>query len=119
MSAGVSADPRVALEVLSRQIAAVHKISRELSNTLDLDERLRDILTVSMDAVDASAGTIYLHRAADDSLVFRHVVGPKARELTGRAISASEGVSGQVFRTGRPEITNHPRSTAEFRADVG
>src|SRR5215467_11629366 len=81
-----------ALEARNRQIAAVHTISRLLSSTLDLDERLRDILTVSMEAVDAVAGTIFLHRPADDKLVFQYVVGAKAGELTGRAINATEGV---------------------------
>src|SRR6185436_16525023 len=107
------------LQVRNRQISAVHEISRELSATLDLDERLKQILAISMDAVDAVAGTIYLYRQADDKLVFRHVVGEKANELTGLAISAKEGVAGAVFQSGEALITNKPQETTGHRADVG
>src|SRR5688572_32776865 len=86
-----SRDPEVrrlreTLAARNRQIAAVHGISRMLSSSLDLEDRLRDILAVSLDAVGAAAGTIFLHRPEDDMLVFRYVVGEKARELTGLAM---------------------------------
>ncbi len=116
MTANGSTD---SLEARNRQIAAVHKISRLLFSTLDLDQRLRDILTVSMQAVDAAAGTIFLHRPGDDKLVFQYVVGEKAAELTGRAIGANEGVAGSVFQTGKPEITNRPREDSHFSPNVG
>ena len=41
------------LAARNRQIAAVHSISRLLSSSLDLEDRLRDILTVSLAAVGA------------------------------------------------------------------
>src|SRR5947208_2719806 len=91
------------LEVRNRQINAVHTISRELSKTLDLDERLNHILSVSIETVNATGGTIYLYRTADDKLVFRNVFGEKARELTGLAISAHVGVCGAVFQSGKPQ----------------
>jgi signal transduction histidine kinase len=107
------------LEVRNRQITAVHTISSLLSSTLDLDERLRDILTVSLQAVDATAGTLFLYRAEDDKLIFRYLVGPKAAELTGRAMNASDGVAGAVFQSGQPQITNQPRKIAGHRGDIG
>ena len=70
---------RDTLAARNRQIAAVHVISRMLSSSLDLEDRLRDILTVSLQAVGAVAGTIFLHRAEDETLVFRYVVGEKAQ----------------------------------------
>src|SRR5437588_7801804 len=107
------------LKLRTRQINAVHTISRQLSSTLDLDERLRQILTVSMDAVDAAAGSIFLHRANDDKLLFRHVVGGGGDELLGVAISATDGIAGAVFQSGEPQITNRPRESTTHRADVG
>jgi signal transduction histidine kinase len=107
------------LEVRNRQINAVHTISSLLSSTLDLDERLRDILAVSLQAVDAAAGTIFLYRAEDDKLVFRYLVGPKAAELTGHAMNASDGVAGAVFQSGNPQITNRPRESIAHRGDIG
>src|SRR5689334_556424 len=89
-------DPREILEARNRQIAAVHVVSGLLSSSVDLDDRLRYVLNASLHAVGAVAGTIYLHRPEDDALVFRYVVGEKARELTGRAMPASTGLAGAV-----------------------
>ena len=89
-----------------------------LSSSLDLEDRLRDILTVSLQAVGAVAGTIFLHRAEDETLVFRYVVGEKAKELTGQAIATTTGLAGAVFRSGQSQITNHPREAAEHDQEV-
>ncbi len=99
------------LELRNRQIAAVHTISRLLSSTLDLDQRLHDILRVSLDATEASAGSIALYRPSDNKLVFQYVVGPKSAELTGMAIPVTGGVAGNVFRTGEAQITHHEAPT--------
>jgi signal transduction histidine kinase len=107
------------LAARNRQIAAVHSISRLLSSSLDLEDRLRDILTVSLEAVGAVAGTIFLHRAEDETLVFRYVVGEKARELTGQSIPTTSGLAGAVFRSGRSQITNRPQEAVEHDREVG
>src|SRR2546421_11292555 len=112
-------DLRSALNLRNRQINAVHLISRVLSSSLDLDDRLRDIMTISLEAVDAGAGTIYLYRPNDDKLVFRLVVGPKAAELTGRVMNATDGLAGAVFQSGEPRITNRPREAEGFDRPVG
>jgi signal transduction histidine kinase len=107
------------LAARNRQIAAVHAISRTLSSSLDLEDRLRNILTVSLEAVGAVAGTIFLHRQADESLVFRYVVGEKAGELTGQSIPTTSGLAGAVFRSGTSQITNRPQEAAEHDREVG
>jgi signal transduction histidine kinase len=112
------ADVREVLEARNRQIAAVHVISRLLSSSLDLEDRLRHILSVALDAVGASAGTIYLYRPGDDTLVFRYVVGEKATELTGHAMNAASGLAGAVFRTAKSQITNRPQDAAEHDTAV-
>ncbi len=110
---------RATLAARNRQIAAVHAISRMLSSSLDLEDRLRDILTVSLEAVGAVAGTIFLHRPTDESLVFRYVVGAKARELTGQSIPTTTGLAGAVFRSGTSQITNRPLEAVEHDREVG
>lgn len=122
--APASADPdarrlRETLAARNRQIAAVHDVSRLLSSSLDLEDRLRDILAVSLEAVGAAAGTIFLHRQEDDTLVFRYVVGEKAPELTGLSIPTTSGLAGAVFRSGRSQITNRPHEAAEHDREVG
>jgi signal transduction histidine kinase len=112
------ADVHETLDARNRQIAAVHVISRLLSSSIDLEDRLRDILTVSLQAVGAVAGTIFLYRVRDDTLVFRYVVGEKAAELTGQAMRAASGLAGAVFRLGRSQITNHPHDAIEHDIEV-
>jgi len=116
---GTLEELQATLAVRNRQIDAVHRISRELSSTLDLEQRLKRILDVSMEAVDAEAGSILLHRASDNRLVFRYLTGPKAGELTGYAMDARDGVAGQVFQTGQALITNRPRESSSHRPDIG
>ncbi len=111
-------DVRETLDARNRQIAAVHVISRLLSSSLDLEDRLRDILTVSLQAVGAVAGTIFLYRSQDDTLVFRYVVGEKAAQLTGQAIHAGHGLAGAAFRSGHSQITNHPEDAIEHDLEV-
>lgn len=109
-----------ALMIRDRQVAAVHTITQRLFSRLSLDERLHDILQVSIQAVDCEAGSVYLHRVSDDSLVFRHVAGPSASsELEGQTISAHEGIAGCVYQTGSAEITNNPSGSGEHRRDIG
>lgn len=111
-------DEQATLEARNRQIAAVHTISRLLSSSLDLEDRLRDILTVSLQAVGAVAGTIFLHRPEDDTLVFRYVVGEKAKELTGLVIHSTDGLAGAVFQSGESQISNRPRESAAHYTKV-
>lgn len=109
---------RAAFALQQRQIAAVHRISSLLSSTLDLDQRLKDILQVSLEAVGASAGSILTYRESDQMLVFQHVEGEKSGELTGQAIPADQGVSGQVFQSGEPQITNRPKESSAHLAEI-
>ncbi len=93
---------------LRRHIEAVHNISRIVSSTLVSDECLQGILRTAMDGVDAEAGSILLHNERDDSLLFRYVVGEKAAELTGVSVPSDHGLSGKVFQSGKPFLTNTP-----------
>jgi signal transduction histidine kinase len=99
------------LAIRDRQISAVHTIVERLSVSLNLDERLKAILAVSMDAVNAQAGTIYLYRPKEDCLEFSYVFGEKAAELLGKTIPASQGVVGSVFRSGVGQITRRDAPT--------
>src|SRR6266403_3482049 len=111
-------DVRETLDARNRQIAAVHAVSGLLSSSLDLEDRLRGVLNVALEAVGAVAGTIYLHRPEDDALIFRYVVGDKAAELTGHVMNAETGVAGRVFRSGRSQITNHPEDAVEHDREI-
>ncbi len=87
------------------QLQAVHQITAALSAKTDLDELLRETLTVCLAAVRANAGSILLHEEHDNLLHFRYVVGEAAPVLTGTTLDPSQGIAGEVFRSGQPKIS--------------
>ena len=90
------------------RVSVLRAITEELFSTLDFEERLQRILRLAMQSVQAEGGSILLHEPSSHSLVFRYVVGPKAKELIGRTMPADKGMAGKVFRTRIPLLTLAP-----------
>ncbi len=113
------------LEERNRQLEAVFRITSALYSRAkagmtasSLDELLQEALHVSLEVVNADAGTLYLYNPERDTLVFRYVVGEKAAELVGTEIPADKGVAGEVFREGQPKITEDVRLEERHLKDV-
>lgn len=114
---------RERLEMRERQLLAVHRVSAALFSITDLDALLRETLHVSLETVEADAGSILLYDAQKRRLVFRYVIGKT--ELIGQEIDPEEdrtGRAAEVFRTGMPLLTADTRReghNAEFDAATG
>ena len=95
------------LALARRQLEAVQRVSAALYSITDTNALLRQALETSMDVVDADAGSILLHNPAENTLVFRHVVGPVADTLVGTSLDLSlgKGIAGQVFHSGQGRLT--------------
>lgn len=94
------------LDLHGRQINAVRQISGALYARNDLDDLLRETLTVALDTVKADAGSILLYDKDKRKLVFRYVIGKT--ELIGVEIDPQTdrtGRAAEVFRTGESLIT--------------
>src|SRR5579884_388400 len=101
---------RERLEIRERQLLAVHRISAALFSITDLDILLRETLRVSLDTVEADAGSILLYDAQKRRLVFRYVIGKT--ELIGLEIDPHEdrtARAAEVFRTGVSLLTADTR----------
>ncbi len=95
------------LEMRERQINAMHQISAALFSKTSLDDLLRETLTVSLQTVEADAGSILLYDREKGVLVFRYVIGG-ATQLIGREfdpLADTEGNASRVFRVGEALIT--------------
>ena len=93
-----------ALERRDQQIGALRRVSEALS--LPSGETLiGQAMDVVVETLGAQAGAVLLYEAQDDVLIFRCVLGPCAESLSGLRVSASQGIAGQVLRTGLPEFT--------------
>ena len=103
----MSDDTERQLALARRQLEAVQRISSALYSVTDTDTLLRQALDASLEVVEADAGSILLHDADQNTLVFRHAVGPVASSLIGTSLDLSlgRGIAGEVFRTGQGRIT--------------
>jgi predicted ATPase/signal transduction histidine kinase len=97
-----------------RQIVAMHRVSEAMFQRLDADAMARQTLDIALEVLDAQAGSLQLYDPDNDTLEFQYVVGPTADTLTGYVMPASQGISGQVLRTGLPDTTRHIREHGGF-----
>jgi signal transduction histidine kinase len=79
-------------------LRAVQLATRTLSSGGRIDTVLHDVLQICVTAVGASGGTIYLHDARNERLVFRHVLPESVREkIQFDNIPDTYGVAGESF----------------------
>ncbi len=109
---------RVVLSHRERQIEAMSRASAALFSQHSIESLIRETLIIAMESVGAGSGSIQMHDAARDQLVFRVVVGPAAEQLIGFSLPATQGISGRVFRSGEPDITSDAQNATEFNREV-
>lgn len=105
-------------------IRAVQRAARKLASNGNFDALLHDVLAISVEAVGATSGTIYIHEPHTMRLRFQHVLPEEvASKLPYRDIPDDFGVAGKAFRTRRTIISNRKRAalpaTSEIEAATG
>jgi signal transduction histidine kinase len=108
----------VLLDHRNRQIEAIRRISDSLFSHPSVDAMVRATLQIALDVLRADAGTVFLHDASNDTLVFRYVIGGAGEQLIGKSIPASQGVAGTVFRTQRPVLIGDVQERRDFNNSV-
>jgi signal transduction histidine kinase len=91
-----------------RELAAVYRITSALHARTNLDDLQRQTLLAACDTVDAAAGSIMLYEPKEEALRFKYVINPSpevVERLMQIALKPGQGISGQVFQTGRARIT--------------
>jgi len=84
------------MDARSSLLAATHLATRKLVGSDRIDETLREVLRICMDAVGALSGTIYLHNRATHELEFRHVL-PEDTKINFTSIPDNFGNAGLAF----------------------
>jgi signal transduction histidine kinase len=105
-------------------IRAVQVATRKLASSGKFDQLLNDVLSICVEAVGASGGTIYLHDADRHVLAFRHVLPREvAKKLSSLDIPDDYGLAGQAFQkraTVTKEFPEKPISEAnDFEKATG
>jgi signal transduction histidine kinase len=86
-------------------IRAVQLATRKLASSGNPDVLLRDVLAISVQAVGASGGTIYLHDAANKRLKFQHVLPEDvADKMPVKDMAEDFGMAGEAFKTRKTQI---------------
>ena len=88
-----------------REIEAVERISQALFQSIDLDQLVETTLHIALEEVGAEAGSILLADPEKEELIFQYSIGEKPVPR-GTAIPWDKGISGAVFHSGEPRITN-------------
>jgi len=104
---------------LRRQLDAVRRIAMGLSSITKFEEVVQEALNLSLQVVDAGAGSIVLYDPEKNKLVFKYVVGEKADQLTGLAIDPDQGIAGKVFQSGESDISEDVTTRKEHLREVG
>ena len=93
------------------QLEAVERISQALFQSIDLDDLVETTLRIALEEVGAEAGSILLADPEKEELIFRYSIGDKPVPR-GTAIPWDKGISGSVFQSGKPRITNQVNQDA-------
>jgi signal transduction histidine kinase len=85
--------------------AAVHAAVRKLSASTSVQETLKEVLELCVEAADAEAGTVYMHDPTHKTLEFRHVLPETHVSKLPKDISDDFGIAGKVFQSCEAQIT--------------
>ena len=110
---------RRTISELERQMDAVRRIAVGLSAAIETDDLVQEALDISLELVEAEAGSILLFRPDKKKLVFEYVVGPKARELTGMELEPDQGLAGMVFMTGKTCVSEDVEAEQAHLRELG
>ncbi|HEY3398117.1 MAG TPA: GAF domain-containing sensor histidine kinase [Armatimonadota bacterium] len=100
-----NAQLRTEISQLTRQLAAVQQIAAELSSVTRVEDITREALQSCLEIAGAEAGSLVLYDPKQEALVYREVIGEKAAEIRGMAISPDRGLAGKVFHSGESLIS--------------
>jgi sigma-B regulation protein RsbU (phosphoserine phosphatase) len=97
------------------EINLLYSISETLGSTLDMDSGARKILSEVRDVMGAKRGSLWVHRAEDDSLHLAAEVGEGGR-VEPISPNDPDAITSMVFREGRSIIASRRPTSAEREA---
>ena len=87
------------IDVNGRLIRAVQLATHTLAGHGEFDSLLKRVLKISVNAVGAEGGTIYLHDPSTNRLIFQHVEPPEVEpRLPMKDIADDFGMAGEAFQ---------------------
>jgi signal transduction protein with GAF and PtsI domain len=97
-------EPRTSDEVESRHLALLHRISRVVSSSAQVDDILRDLIALVADVTACDACLVYLAEPDTGDVVLRASQIPHRAEIGNLRMKAGEGVAGWVAEHRAPAV---------------
>jgi sigma-B regulation protein RsbU (phosphoserine phosphatase) len=94
----------------------LHKISEQITSTLDLDRVLTTSIEGVQDLLSAEAASIIT--AEDESLVFRVAIGEGSAVVKPIQIPKTQGIAGWVFTNKEPLVVNDVQNDPRFYGNL-
>lgn len=91
------------------------RVSGLINSSLQLDQVLENIMTISRSILKADACSLMLVDERNEELVFEVAQGPVADKLkTGSRVAKGQGIAGHVYKTGQPLLIENAYSDSRF-----
>jgi GAF domain-containing protein len=85
-----------------QRLELIHAVSRELNNSLDAESLIPKVLSLTLGAVQAEAGSLWLLHG--DKIVCEHAVGGAGESIVGLELPRGAGIVGSVAEKRAPEV---------------
>lgn len=106
------------MDFTNNQLLELLEVSRVISSTLDIDNILDKIITLSSKLLNTEASSLLLIDEPKNRLMFKKATGSKAEELNQFTLKLGEGIAGWVAQTGEALIVNDVTKDIRFRKAI-
>lgn len=115
-----AAEEAMEREIMHRiELISLTEICTLLGLTMDRQEILRTLTTMTPEIVEAEEAVIVLLSEDRDEMLFSCGVHEESEELTHFRLKYGKGVPGWVIHEGKPAIINDPASDSRFKDIIG
>ena len=108
---------REQLEQRERELDAIQRVTRAVATETDEASLTRTALRAALAVMDADAGAVLLFDRGSGELRFRCVEGGAGDRLEDATLAVTEGIAGEVYRSGRPRISPNVRTEHAERVE--
>src|SRR5678810_382721 len=111
---------RVTQELLLQresELAAALRISEALSQRMELQDLIEQVLRTTLDVLNAENGSLLLADVGKEQLAFYHSIGDKPVPH-GTVFPWTRGIAGAVFHSRKAEVVSDAQKDPRYLADI-
>jgi len=106
------------INLMNKKVNILNEVSKVTATDFEINKILEKFLDITMEVVQADAGSILLIDKLSDTLYFAVARGKKASKLKDYKLTLGEGIAGWVAQSGKPLITPDVKKDKRFAAKI-